>query len=512
MRGREVATRAALGAARGRLLRQLLTESLLLAGIGGAIGLLIAIWGGEALLRLSPSNLPRIDEVGPDLRVLAFTAGVSVLTGIVFGILPAIRGARGDLQAVLREADRGSTVSGRARARRALVVAEVALAVTLAIGAGLMIRSFANLHDVERGFDPERVLTFRTSLPSPDYGDKESARRYYDRLLDRLRAQPGVVAAGATNQLPLNSDPGDWGIIIEGRPPVLPDEPHPNADWSVVTDGFFDSMGIPLVAGRRFGPEDRADASPVVIINEAMARVYWPGESALGRRFRFTTDIDTVYRTIIGIVANVRHMSLDAEPRRQMFLPHSQFPATASWPVGGMSVTLRATGDPAALGAVVRREVRALDPDVPVAMMRTMNDVLATSTSVRRMYMLLFGVFAGLALVLVTVGVYGVVAYSVARRTRELGIRMAVGADASRVLTLVIREGLRLTIIGLSVGLAAAFLLARLVERLLFRVDATDPATYAAVAVLVLAVALLANWLPALRATRIDPMQALRVE
>lgn len=512
MRGREVATRAALGAARGRLFRQLLTESLLLAGIGGGLGLLIAIWGSEALLRLSPANLPRIDEVGPDLRVLLFTAAVSMLTGVIFGILPAMRGARGDLQAVLREADRGSGVSGRAGARRTLVIAEVALAVTLAIGAGLMIRSFANLYDVERGFDPERVLTFRLSLPSTEYGDKRSARRYYDRLLDRLRARPGVAAAGATNQLPLNSDPGDWGVIIEGRPPVGPDEPNPNADWSVVTDGFFASMGIPLVAGRRFGPEDRADRTPVVVINEAMARAYWPGESPVGQRFRFTADVDSVYRTIVGVVANVRHMSLDSEPRRQMFLPHSQFPATASWPVSDMSVTLRATGDPAALGALVRREVRAVDPAVPVAMMRTMNDVLATSTSARRMYVLLFGIFAGLALALVTVGVYGVVAYSVARRTREVGIRMAVGADASDVLTLVIREGLRLTVVGLAIGLGAAFLLARLIETLLFRVGAGDPLTYLVVAGLILAVALLANWLPALRATRIDPMQTLRVE
>ncbi len=511
-RQRELAIRAALGADRRRLLRQLFTESALLAVLGGVLSLPLAVWGVPGLLQLAPPDLPRVDEIGLDARVLLFTGVVSIIAGILFGLIPALSASRERVQDALKEGAFGSTAGGRSGLRRALVIAELALAVMLAVGAGLMTKSVFKLLAVDAGFEPERVLTMQLSPPLAKYPDKQTVRSFYSQLLARVEALPGAVGAGAIRDLPLASRPSDWGIRIKGRGPDGMGERGVNPDWFVVTEGYFESMGIPIRAGRFFDAADDDRGSMAVIINETLARQQWPNESPIGAQFRMSADIDTVWRTVVGVAGDVRHRRLGLEQRPAMYLPHAQFPSTADFVIRSMSLVVRTSTDPLAMTGAVRREVRTLDSDLPVTLVRSMEQVLETSTSVERLQGLLFSAFAAIALLLVSVGIYGVISYSVTQRTRELGVRIALGASTIRVLRYVMNEGVLLTTAGIALGVVGALALSRLLSSLLFGVSASDPVVFIAVPAFLFTVALIATYIPALRATRLDPMIALRHE
>ncbi len=513
-RMREMSIRAAIGAGRARLVRQLITESTVLAILGGSVGLLIA-WGATAaVVRFSPPNVPRLDQIGLDLRVVAFTGGVAILTGLFFGIAPALKASRQNSQAVLHEGGRAATVGeARHRLRRLLVVTEIALALMLAIGAGLLVKSFVRLQAVEPGFNAEHVLTMRLTLPSADYRDASAARTFYRDLLERVRAIPGVVNAGAISHLPLANRTGDWGVRIEGREEErLPSGRRPWSDRMVVTENYFNALGIEVLDGRTLSTTDDAGATQVVVINEAMAKAYWPDRSPLGLRFKLSTNIDTLYRTIVGVVANVKHGGLRNESRPEMYLPHSQFPSTDNFPVNSMSLVVRSGGDPLILTSALRRALAALDRNVPVSSVRSMDEVVSASTSTDRLNVVLFGFFGLLGLSLVSVGVYGVMSYWVSQRTRELGIRIALGAAPRTVLGMVVGHGAVLAVIGVAVGIAGALTLGRFLSSLLFGVSSHDVATFLTVPIIVAGVAVLACYVPARRATRVDPIQVLRAE
>jgi putative ABC transport system permease protein len=506
---KELAIRAVLGAGRGRLVRQLLTESLLLSGVGGAAGIALAYGLTRGLVALDPLKIPRVQDLVLDSRVLAFTAVMCVVTGVLFGIVPALQAARTDLQPVLKEGGRDSRIAG-GWLRRGLVVGEVAGAVVLVTTAMLLARSFARLLDVDAGFSAAHVLTLRTSLPNATYADSAAMVRAYTDVGRRLRESPGVQAAGAVTGLPLASTRGDWGIRIEGRP--VNGHLDLAADWQVVTPGYFEAMGTPLRGGRTITDADRADTLPVIVINETMARKFWPGENAVGRRL--TMGSDTGWITVVGIVADVHHRGLDMLPRPEMYRPHTQFRyGSADAPaVSTMTWVMRTAADPLAATSYARAAVHAVDANLGISDIATMDQVLADSTSDRRLNMLLFALLGGLALVLATVGVYGVVAYSVTRRTHEIGVRMAIGARPADVVRMILGEGGRLAIAGVVLGSALAVAGARLIRGLLFDVSTTDPLTFVGVALGLLAVALLASYIPARRATRVDPMMALRGE
>ena len=397
--------------------------------------------------------------------------------------------------------------------RSLLVVGEMALAVMLAVGGGLLVRSFIALQAVDSGMDTQRVLTMNLSLPSGRYGDKVAARAFYRDLLDRLRALPGVEAVGATRNLPMSSNTGDWGIRVEGREEErLPSGRRLWGDWFVVTTDYFTAMGIELDDGRFTAAADDAEAPRVVLVNAELARRYFPDGDVLGQRFKMSADIDEVYRTIVGIVGDVKHRGLDAETRPEFYLPHAQFPATQTFPVGAMTLVAKTAGDPLTLAAAFRGEARQLDPDVPVAGVRSMEQVVERSTSVRRLNVMLFGAFGLIGLLLVAVGVYGVMAYTVAQRTRELGVRMALGAGSHQVMRLVIGEGMVLSLVGVGIGIGGALALIRVLAGMLFGVGTHDPMTFVAIPIILTGVALAACYLPARRATRVDPMVALRAE
>jgi putative ABC transport system permease protein len=507
----EIGLRTALGASRGRIVRQMLTESVLLALAGGIVGVALAWIGARALVLLDP-ELPRIADVSVDGNVLLFTATLSVFSGLLFGIIPArLQSREGLLSLSLAGAARGST-SGRLHARRPLVAGQVALLVTLAIGAGLLARSARHLAAVPPGFDATNVLTMRLTLPLSRYPDTASMHRYYQRLLDDVRALPGVITAGAVTDLPMASNPGDWGLMIDGLPERLGNGRRPFADWIVASDSYFEAMTIPLLEGRTFRPSDMTGSLPVVIINRRMARDYWPGGSPLGGRLRMTTDIDPVYRTIIGVVGDVRHDGLEAPVQRQIFLPRFQFPAGKVVTPGGMTVVVRAAGNRSALTGALRARVAEIDRDVPIAELRTMREVLEASTSVMRMYLLFFGVFSTLALTIVCVGIYGVSSYIVAAERRALAIRRVLGASGASVVVLVLREGAVLALMGTVAGVLASLALAGVMSRLLFGVSSRDPVTFFAVPILIVIAAIFANLLPARRAVRESAFAALRAE
>ena len=515
-RQREIAVRTALGAGAGRLARQLLTESLVLALLGGALGALLADWGVRALVAAAPPTLPRLDAVHTDGWVLGFTLLVSAATGFLFGLAPALQAARPDLTVALAEGGRSGSSAARQRFRRGLVVAQIALALMLVTSAGLLIRSFVHLRGVDPGFDPTHLLTAEVELSAVRYDSPARIRGFYAELVDRLGALPGVDSAAAVRALPMTGrlEIGDWSFVIEGRhadPPVPAD--RINADWQSLTPGYFETLRIPVLQGRAIEPRDRAGATPVVVVNRTLARQAWPGENPIGRRILLGGGgVDSVWRTVVGIVGDVRHRGLTAAPRPEMYLPYDQFPAGTGTPQRTMRLVLRTAGDPAALAGPVRAALAELDPAVPLVEVQTMEQALGAWAAERRLTMLLVAAFAALALTLGAVGVYGVMAHLVVQRTREIGIRIALGAVPREILGLVLGQGAGLAVAGVALGLAGALAASHLLARLLFEIRPTDPATYAGTALTLLGVAALAALVPALRATRTDPVEALRSE
>ena len=506
-RRQEIAVRTALGARRGRLIRQFLTESLLLGLAGGGLGLVLAAWGVELLVALSPGNIPRLEEVGLDARVLAFTLGVSALTGVVFGLLPALSASKTDVSVSLKEGgSRGSTAgAGASRLRSTLVVAEIAITVVLLAGAGLMIRSFMAVQAVDPGFRADRILTFDFALPMTKYKEEPQRAAFFEQLTTRAATLPGVERAAVIDTLPLTGSGNVSAFVIEGRPP-LPTEKVQDAEFFSVTPDYFDALGIPLVRGERLTERHRADVPDVAVVNEAMARRYWPGEDPVGKRLNIGDPEKTPWITVIGVVRDARTDGLDKEPYPQMYVPSAQFPFRA------MTFVARTAGDPAGVAPALRRELASIDRDLPLYNVRTMEQVLSDSISRRRFQMVLIAAFAGVGLLLAAVGIYGVISYGVAQRRHEIGVRMALGARAADILKLVVGRGLWLTLAGVGVGLVGAFTLTRVMASLLYGVSAADPLTYVCVSLGLLGVALLACLIPARRATKVDPMVALRYE
>ncbi len=509
-RRRELAVRTALGAGRGVLVRQLLAEAVVLAIVGGGIGVLLARAGLGGLMSLDPSRVPRLSDVTLDLTVLTYALAISLLTGLLFGLVPAFRGGRvEDLQAQLKDGGRGAVGGAkRHRVQRTLVGTQIGFAVMLVIGATLTIRSFANLVRIDPGFDVSNVLTMRISIPGADYPDAESIGGFYRRLLTNIRAQPGVREAAAARVLPLAEHIGDWSIDIEGREELAGEDF--DGDWQVVTDGFFEAMRIPLKEGRFIENRDRADVEPVVVINETMANLYWPG-GALGNRIRLGND-ESPWVEIVGVVGDVYHVGLGDVINSKFYAPHEQFARAVGFTPNGMRLVIRTDADPSSVVSMVRREIRALDPNVPVAGVETMESILNGSVAEPRFTMTLLLIFGGVAVVLAAVGVYGVISYSISERTHELGLRRALGASGGDVIGMVMRQGATVVGIGVAGGLIGAFWLTGFMSSLLYEVSARDPITFVAVPVLLGGVALVATLLPARRAVRVEPIVALREE
>ncbi len=507
VRQKEIAIRTALGAGRGRVIRQLLTESVLLSVVGGTLGLLLAMWGVDLLLSLNESKIPRAYEVGIDLWVLGFTVGVSLLTGVLFGLAPALQASKIDLHDTLKEGGRSGAGGMKSGARSALVVAEMALALILLVSAGLLIKSFAQLQQVNPGFRPEGVISMQLTLPEAKYKEPQQRQEFFRQLMERVKALPGVEAAGATNVLPLSGQNQSGSFNIEGRP-VPQGQTSPHGDRWLVTADYFKTMNIPLVRGRYFTEQDGPDAPGVAMVDETMARKYWPNEDPVGKRISFETgpDNNPRWREIVGLVSHVRHKDLEGESRVQYYVPLMQRPNA------GIFLAVRTSGDPESLSPAVRGVVREMDKDLPVYKVTTMQQLVSDSMAQRRFSMLMLGIFAAVALVLASVGLYGVLAYSVTQRTREIGVRMALGAQTRDVLKMVVGQGMVLALAGVGVGLVGAFALTRLMRSLLYGVTATDPLVFAGVAVLLAGVAFLACYVPARRATKVDPMVALRYE
>lgn len=505
-RQKEIAVRTALGAGRWRIIRQLLTESVMLSVVGGAFGLLIGYWGVKALVSLNEDRIPRANEISLDWRVLLFTFGVSILTGVLFGIVPAIQTTKADLHETLKEGGRSAAAATKHWVRSVLVVAEIALALAVLVGAGLLVKSFMRVQEVNPGFNPQGLLTMSVSLPDFKYGEAPQRANFYKQLIHDVSALPGVQSAGAVSVLPLSGQGSSGSFRIEGRDVPRGQSPPHGARWAATPD-YFKTMGIPIIRGRYFEERDTADGKQVVIIDQALAAKYWPNEDPLGKRMVFEGTRDNPnWREIVGIVGHVKHTDLEGESRAQYYIPHQQ----RAQP--GMTVVVRTTGDPNALASAARNAVRNLDKELPVFRVRTMDQFVADAMAQRRFALLLIGIFAGLALLLAAIGLYGVMAYSVTQRTHELGLRMALGAQAGDVLKLVVKQGMLLAGIGLGIGIVGAFFLSRLMKTLLFNVSATDPVIFTAIAATLAAVALVACFFPARRATKVDPMVALRYE
>jgi len=502
-RTREVAIRAAIGASRWQVARQLMTENLLLASAGGAGGLLIAVWGVRFLEKMMPAGIGAMTAVTVDVPVLAFTLAVSLATGIVFGFVPALQMLRVDLHQTLKQGGGKGSRAGFRGVERSLVVAEVALAFVLTLGAALFLQSFARLRGIDPGFRTAGILTMSTPLSPRRYDDPAKRAAYYDQVLARVTALPGVISAGFANGLPLVLKGNVNGLEVEGRP-ALGGDTFSNANYRVVTPDYLATIGVPLREGRHLDRRDVAGAPRVALINEAMRRKFWPGESPLGKRFRFGDQAPWV--AVVGMVGDMRQSGLDRPAKPEMYLPAAQEPAPA------INLAVRTMGDPRNLAAAVRREIRAVDGGIPVLFVRTMEEVLDREVFQRRAQMVLLEIFAGLALLLAALGIYGVLAYLVAQRTREIGIRMALGARPADVLWTVAGQGVGLSVAGVAAGAAAAAMLARLIAKLLFGIAATDPATFVFVGALLVAVAATASYVPARRAMRVDPILALREE
>ena len=507
-REKEIALRTALGARRMRVIRQLLTESLLLSLMGTVLGLLVAWWGIGALVAISPRDLVNLQNVGINMTVLAWTLGVTLLTSVLFGIVPAFEATRLNLNDALKEGGKGADAQGSRsrRLRSVLVVGEVALALMLLAGAGLLVKSFAQLRKIDTGFETENMLTMVLRLPASKYKDDPQYVAFFRQALERIRATPGVRSAGIVNYLPLYGGLGSaTGFNIEGQP-VPPRGTGPSTNVRVADSGYFKTMGIPLKQGRTFTDVEDSEARHVILISESFARKFFPGQDPIGKRLQVFMAEDPAWTEIVGIVGDVRYDNLTAEAEPFVYYPHPEL--TYEF----MTLVIRTAGDPAEIAPVVRREIAAIDPDQPVSDVRTMTQVMADTVARARFNTLLLGIFAGLATLLAAVGIFGVMSYSVQLRTREIGLRMALGAQPSRVLMLVLRQGLLLTVIGIGVGLAGALALSRVMSGLLYGVTASDPATFVAIVIVLAVVSLIACYIPARRATRVDPLIALKYE
>lgn len=521
-RQKEMAIRSAMGASRWRIARQLLTESVLLSLIGGTLGLLVAHWGIKLILYISPNAIPRSREINLDWKVLAFTLGIAFLTGILFGLVPALQAGVVDVNETLKETGRG--VTGRHWLRSSLVVVEVATTLVLLIGAGLMIRSFNRLQQVNPGFSYEHLSSFTISLPQKKYATEEQRGQFFSRLLESIRRLPGVEASAAASGLPLGNNGWQTSFIVDGRP-IPPRAQTPLMEACLVTPDYFRTMNIPLQRGRYFDEHDNRswlagrDLSKldegqrgvagvnVIVIDEEFARRYWPDEEAVGKRIRLGIDPDAPVLTVVGVVGRVKMEGLSQDSKRvQGYFAFGQMPFS------GMTVITKATTDPNLLIGSMRQQVKAVDPDQPIYNIRTMNEIRSESVAPERLNLTLLSIFAGMALVLAVVGIYGVMSYSVTQRTHEIGIRMAIGARPRDVFRMVLGQGMMLALIGIVLGLAGAFGLTRLMAAMLFGVEPTDPATFAAIAALLTCVALVACYLPGRRATKVDPVISLRYE
>jgi len=521
-RKKEMAIRTAVGASRWRIARQLLTESILLSLIGGGIGLVLARWGVDLILYVSPNAIPRSREIGLDWTVLAFTAGVSFLTGILFGLIPAIQAGDVDVHETLKETGRGT--SGRQWLRSSLVVVEVATTLVLLIGAGLMIRSFYLLQKVNPGFSHEHLTSFSVSLPQKKYASEEQQTAFFNRLLENVRALPGVESAAAASGLPLGNNGSQTSFVIDAQP-VPPREQIPLMEVCFVTPDYFKAMNIPVLRGRVF--TDRDDRSHLtgrdlsklnniqrliaglnaIVIDEEFARRYWPNEDPIGKRVRLGTESDAPKLEVLGVVGRVKMESLNQNSDRvQGYLPFNQTPDN------DMTVIIKGASDPNQLISSVRGAIREIDPDQPIYSVRTMNEIRAESVAGERLNLTLLSLFAGMALVLAIVGIYGVMSYSVTQRTHEIGIRMAIGARPRDVFKMVLGQGMKLALLGVVIGLGSAFALTRLMETMLFGVEPTDKVTFAVISLLLITVALLACYLPGRRATKVEPTISLRYE
>jgi putative ABC transport system permease protein len=520
-RQKEIAVRTALGARRGRVIRQFLTENLLLGMLGGSVGVLLAMWGTHALTALSPANIPRVETVSIDARVALFLLGITLLTSIGFGLAPALQSSSVNVNDTLKEGGRNNSEgASRNRLRSFLVASEFALALVLLIGAGLMIRSFFALQTIDPGFNPHNVISMVVSVAGSKEDDGNRREIFYRQLLERMRALPGVQSVGAINHLPLLGDLWGWPFTIEGRPKPRPGE-SPGAVYRMVTPGYFTTMRIPMIRGRDISERDTANAPDVVIINERAAHDFWPGEDPIGKRITFDDDKvkSPSWVTVIGVSKDVVEGDWALKPDPEIYLAafqNTDFLGLSGREVAShmsyITLVVRAGGDPATLAPSMKSAVWAMDRNLAISEVQTMDSVVTEVNAQPRFEMLLLSVFAGIALVLAAVGIYGVMSYSVSRRTHEIGVRVSLGASRSDVLRLVVRQGMVLVLLGLTVGLVAASLMSRWMAHMLYGVKPTDPITFTAVAFVLAFVALLATYIPAYRATRIDPMVALRYE
>ncbi len=503
-RQKEMALRMAVGGGRGRLIRQLLTESVLLSSIGGLFGVGLGYAGVKGLVASLPANVPRADEIGVDGSVLAFTAIVALVTGLVFGLAPAWKISRADMNETLKENGRGTATPGQHRLRNTLVVAEISLALVLLVGAGLLLRSFFRVIEADAGVRTAGVLAVNVPLPDSRYAKPEAKVALVEQLIEKLKATPGVRSAALT--FPLFGG-NQNSFNVEGRPEPPPGQ-RPSTDVTRVTPDYFKTMGLRLIEGRLIEATDRADTPPVCLIDETFARTFWPGESALGKRVKFGNlkDPEPPWMQVVGIVAHVKNYGVDQPSRVEIYLPFYQRPANSP------TIVVETAGDPANLTPGVREAVRSLDPDLPIFAVRTLTDVVATQMAPRRLAVMLISVFSAVALLLAAIGIYGVMSYAVTLRTQEIGIRMALGAERHDISRMVLRFGARMSFIGIALGLVAAFGLARMMAGLLFQTSTADPPTFSIVPLTLMAVALAACYVPARRATRVDPLVALRAE
>lgn len=502
-RQKEIAVRTALGASRMRVVRQLLTESVMLSLVSGVIGLALSLWLIKLLIAISPPNTPRFDEIGIDLRVFGFALGVTVLSGLFFGLFPALQTSRPNLNEMLKDSGRHADGGSRNRAGSLLIVSEIALSFVLLAGAGLLVKSFLRLREIDPGFNPDNVLAMRLTLPPGKYKQGEPRAQIYKQLVDQVKATAGVQSAAVVLSLPLGGDTFNVGrgLIREGRP-MVPEE-QTNAQHLPITPDYFQTLQIPLKAGRFFSDQDTFESTKVVIINEHMARQLWPGENPIGKRFSVWRD-EKFAREVVGVVGNTKD-SLDKEAWSQMYVPYAQDP---TW--GSLSLVVRTNGEPASMAGVVREAIRSVDKAVPNYNLKTMHDVVSTSAAPRRVPMLLLSAFAGVAMLLAMLGIYGVTSYYVTQRTHEIGIRMALGAQIVDVLKLVMQRAMLMAIAGIGIGVLGAVAVTRYMTTLLFGVEPIDVLTFAGVALVLLVVVFIACLVPARRAAKIDPLEALR--